>query len=178
MAAGPEDPSMRRVISAASVTEARLPEAMLRSCIHRHKVKPAADGLWHFEQRARTGTSSYVLQLRPRELEWFELAPSIVAINGVDEKGRARRMGATQGKTLQHAVRDLSNATVHSAIFASCAQIEHDDWPAYLRMWTNGESVFVRKIFTPEVWVTIPRPVVRQIRQYPELFGFKPYPPT
>ncbi len=175
MAAGPEEPTLARVVYAASVSDATLPEAMLRACIKRHNVTPAADGLWHFEQRARTGTGSYVLQIRPRELEWFELSPSIVVINGVDEKGRARRMGATQGKTLQHAVRDLANATVHSAIFASCAQIEHDDWPAHLRIWTNGESVFIRKIFTPDVWAAFPRAVVTQIRQYPDLFGFKPH---
>ena len=175
MAAGPEEATSDRVVYAASVSDARLPEAMLRECINRHHVKPATDGLWHFEQRARIGTGNFVLQLRPRELEWFELAPSIVAINSFDEKGRARRMGATQGKTLQHAVRDLGNATVHSAIFASCAQIEHDDWPAYLRMWTNGESVFVRKIFTTDIWARFPRAVVQQIRQHPQLFGFKPY---
>lgn len=171
MTAGPEAPTSDRVVYAASVSDAILPEDMVRYCIQRHNVQPAADGLWHFEQRARIGTGSYVLQIRPRELAWFGLSPSVVIVND------GKRSGMTQGKTLQHAVRDLANATVHSAIFASCARIGHDDWPAYLRLWTNGESVFVRKIFTPEVWASFPRPVILQIRQYPELFGFQPYHP-
>ena len=172
MAVGPEEPSDDRVVFARSVSDAEIPEGMLRQCIRRHDVRPATDGLWHFEQRSRIGTGNYVLQIRPRELDWFAISPSIVTVAGTDEEGRAQRSGATQGVTLQHAVRDLAHATFKSAIFAACAQISPKGWPVHLRMWTNGESVFVRKLFTSDVWSTFPRPIVLQIRQHPELFGF------
>jgi hypothetical protein len=132
----PHDITTRGVFVASSAIHAVLPVAMVERCIENAGVTQDGEGLWLFEKTSRIDTENFVMRIRPRDASYF------------DERTPYAR--PDEFTNLKMVSRDLSNVVPFASDYARLARVY--GWPQLLYVWTDEESIFIRRAFTEDVW--------------------------
>jgi len=155
----PHDITQRGVFVAASAIHAVLPVAMVERCIAAGEVRPTKhDGLWLFEQTSRIDTDNLVMKIRPRGEAYFK---TFTPYSRPEEF-----------TNLRLAARELGNVVPFASAYRRLARII--GWPQLLYVWTDEESIFVRRAFTEEAWAALDVRLRRYIVRNRHLFGLPP----
>jgi hypothetical protein len=159
----PHEITDRGYFFAKSASFAVLPSPIVERVIRNGKVKQTKDDLWLFEQTARINTDNLVMRIRPRSPSWFE---TMTPYAHPDEF-----------TNLRLAARDVENVTPVASTYRRLSRIY--GWPTLLYVWTDEESIFIRRAFTEEVWerMDINQVATRAyVCAHKELFGLPTFP--
>lgn len=151
----PHEITHRGVFVAASAVHAVLPAPMVARCVTSASAKQTADGLWLFEQTSRIDTDNFVMKIRPRSESYF--------------KTMTPYSRPEEFTNLRLAARELENIVPFASAYRRLARII--GWPQLLYVWTDEESIFVRRAFTEDVWAKTDPKMRSYIVRNKHLFG-------